>query len=266
MDDPIRPYVSAQAWWQLCCVRRGMPDMTNDARITQVLQAIDDRLEERSRVRDLAALVRLSPSRFAHLFRQAVGTSPRRFLAERRLLRARHLLLETSPSVKEVMQRMDGSIQATSLRSSVAGSVQARGAIAATASHGRSAMNQQNPPPTVNAQQTSPSRRTSSVRCESDRCVRLADNAVQRFRTERYRQSLPADPKSAPARVHDVVGGNAPVKKRPPAPAPTRCPSCAVVSPEGAHADTAACIRALETQVRQLREQLEPLKKTSSGE
>ena len=37
------------------------------------------------------------------------------------------------------------------------------------------------------------------------------------------------------------------------------CPSCGVISPEGAHAGAAACIRALEAELLQLREELKRL-------
>jgi transcriptional regulator GlxA family with amidase domain len=52
---------------------------------------------------DLAAAVRLSRSRFSHLFREQTGVAPWRYLRDLRLQRAR-VLLETTPlSVKEVM-------------------------------------------------------------------------------------------------------------------------------------------------------------------
>jgi len=43
----------------------------------------------------------------------------------------------------------------------------------------------------------------------------------------------------------------------------SRCPSCGVISPEGAHAQSAACIRALEAEVRHLREELKRLQDDS---
>ena len=39
----------------------------------------------------------------------------------------------------------------------------------------------------------------------------------------------------------------------------SRCPSCGVISPEGAHAEAAAYIRALEAGVHQLREEMKRL-------
>lgn len=74
-----------------------------DARITWAVSQIDQRLEAPLDVAELAAAVNLSPSRFAYLFRRDMGTSPARFVRQRRLDRARELLETTFLSVKEVM-------------------------------------------------------------------------------------------------------------------------------------------------------------------
>jgi AraC family transcriptional regulator of arabinose operon len=76
-----------------------------DHRIAQLLDAIESRLAERLTVSDLAAMVDLSPSRFAHLFRRTTGVSPLRYLHDQRMRRAQHLLEETSLPVREVMRR-----------------------------------------------------------------------------------------------------------------------------------------------------------------
>lgn len=75
-----------------------------DPRIGQVLAAIDQRLDQRWSVADLAALVQLSPSRFAHLFRDALGVSPGRYLQRVRVERASQLLARTSLPIAEVMR------------------------------------------------------------------------------------------------------------------------------------------------------------------
>ncbi len=76
---------------------------TVDQRIAQSITAMEQRLAEPWRVRDLAALADLSPSRFAHLFRESIGVSPLRYLHDLRMERARHLLERTSLQVKDVM-------------------------------------------------------------------------------------------------------------------------------------------------------------------
>jgi len=74
-----------------------------DPRITATIAHIEQHLTQSLRVGDLAALVNLSPSRFAHLFRAAVGMAPLEYVRLRRLARARILLERTFLTVKEVM-------------------------------------------------------------------------------------------------------------------------------------------------------------------
>ena len=74
-----------------------------DTRIARALEHMADHLDTRLAIDTLAAAVDLSPSRFAHLFRHDVGTSPAQYLHALRMLRARVLLERTFLSVKEVM-------------------------------------------------------------------------------------------------------------------------------------------------------------------
>jgi AraC-like DNA-binding protein len=74
-----------------------------DRRIARVLARLDAHLAQPLRLASLAAAVNLSPSRFSHLFRREVGTSPARYLRALRMLRARLLLERTVLTVKEVM-------------------------------------------------------------------------------------------------------------------------------------------------------------------
>lgn len=83
---------------------QGMTRM--DPRIIWAIEEIDRRVGERIRVGELAAAVNLSPSRFTHMFRAAMGTTPMRYLQVRRMERARTLLETTFLSVKEVMARV----------------------------------------------------------------------------------------------------------------------------------------------------------------
>lgn len=74
----------------------------------RVLWAIGE-MDRRLAAAEWAALaleVNLSPSRFAHLFRQETGYSPSRYLHTLRMERARLLLLRTFLSVKEVMAQV----------------------------------------------------------------------------------------------------------------------------------------------------------------
>jgi AraC-like DNA-binding protein len=64
------------------------PSRTLDARVTKVLAAIRQSDDLRMSIEDAAAMVFLSPSRFAHLFKQQVGLPFRRYMLWRKLTRA----------------------------------------------------------------------------------------------------------------------------------------------------------------------------------
>ena len=77
-----------------------------DTRITRALEDMARRIADPLSIAALAEGVQLSPSRFAHLFRREVGTSPVRYLHVLRMLRARALLEGTFLTVKEVMAQV----------------------------------------------------------------------------------------------------------------------------------------------------------------
>ena len=64
------------------------PSRRMDARVTRVLAAIREADDLRMSVEDAAAMIFLSPSRFAHLFTQQVGLPFRRYMLWRKLARA----------------------------------------------------------------------------------------------------------------------------------------------------------------------------------
>ena len=59
-----------------------------DSRVTTVLNKIRESADLRMSVEASAAIVHLSPSRFAHLFKQQVGLPFRRYMLWRKLTRA----------------------------------------------------------------------------------------------------------------------------------------------------------------------------------
>lgn len=73
-----------------------------DPRLITVLELIDARLPEPLDVRRLAAVVGLSSSRLAHLFRIELGLSPQKFIEQQRMRSAEQLLQLTRRTVTEV--------------------------------------------------------------------------------------------------------------------------------------------------------------------
>jgi AraC family transcriptional regulator len=62
-------------------------------RLKLVLEYIDDTLDQPIKLRDLAALAGISTRHFERAFRQSTGTSPHAYVMERRLHKARDLLI-----------------------------------------------------------------------------------------------------------------------------------------------------------------------------
>ena len=73
-----------------------------DPRVAQVVQEISRRYREPMTVAELAQHVHLSPSRLAHLFKEAVGESPIQMLLRLRLRQAARLLEYSTLSVAEI--------------------------------------------------------------------------------------------------------------------------------------------------------------------
>jgi AraC-like DNA-binding protein len=70
--------------------------------VSAVLEHVRGHLSEPLTVADMADLVNLSPSAFAHLFRDVTGRSPYQFLKEMRLDRARELLVDGDLTVARI--------------------------------------------------------------------------------------------------------------------------------------------------------------------
>jgi AraC family transcriptional regulator, arabinose operon regulatory protein len=73
-----------------------------DDRIREAVLFVAGNLDQPLTVRRLAEEVHLSPSRFAHVFRMQLGTSPARFIEQRRIERAQGLLESSSLSIGAV--------------------------------------------------------------------------------------------------------------------------------------------------------------------
>ena len=74
--------------------------------VSAVLEYVCGHLSEPLSVADMAELVSLSPSAFAHLFRDVTGRSPYQFLKEMRLDRARELLIDGNLAVARISKEV----------------------------------------------------------------------------------------------------------------------------------------------------------------
>jgi AraC-like DNA-binding protein len=74
--------------------------------VSAVLEYVRGHLSEPLTVADMAELVNLSPSSFAHLFRDVTGRSPYQFVKEMRLDRARELLVDGDFTVARISKEV----------------------------------------------------------------------------------------------------------------------------------------------------------------
>jgi AraC family transcriptional regulator len=63
---------------------------------------VEARLETRVDVSELAAAVRLSPSHFTRAFKRSIGSSPYAYILERRIARAKALMVTTSDPLSDI--------------------------------------------------------------------------------------------------------------------------------------------------------------------
>lgn len=88
----------------LCCHEQVVAERGQalDPRITDVLDYVCRQLDQTLSVQDLAQQCHLSPSRFAHLFREQMEMTPQQFVERQRIERARELLEHTGYTVAEI--------------------------------------------------------------------------------------------------------------------------------------------------------------------
>lgn len=77
-----------------------------DERIRKAASFITERYKEQLTVNGIAEHTAISPSRFAHLFREHTGMTPMQFLERRRMERAQQLLLSTRTPVWEIAEKV----------------------------------------------------------------------------------------------------------------------------------------------------------------
>jgi AraC family transcriptional regulator, arabinose operon regulatory protein len=77
-----------------------------DPRVQAAMEFYCQNLSRSVQIEDAAKMTGLSPSRFAHLFREQAGVTPQRFLEQHRLNRALQLLETTQLSIKEIAHQV----------------------------------------------------------------------------------------------------------------------------------------------------------------
>jgi AraC family transcriptional regulator of arabinose operon len=107
---PEKDFFAENAREKLLLLANLVNPMTNYAKISkQILDTMNfmaQNYANKLTVSKLAKKANLSPSRFAHLFNQQVGMTPRRYLERHRLEKARQLLITTHLSVGEVAEKV----------------------------------------------------------------------------------------------------------------------------------------------------------------
>ncbi|MDH2913183.1 AraC family transcriptional regulator [Kosakonia sp. HypNH10] len=92
----VQHYSNVQ--WQLPTVTGGLAPVA----LRNVLEYIESHLGEPLLLCDLAAQVSLSEYHFARMFRQSMGVAPHQFVMQRRMARAKALLLSSNQSLTDI--------------------------------------------------------------------------------------------------------------------------------------------------------------------
>jgi AraC family transcriptional regulator len=80
-------------------------------RLRLVIRYIDDHLQEDISLMDLAKVVNLTPDHFGSAFKASIGKTPHRYHIERRIHRAKELLLDATLTIAEVAHEIGFSSQ-----------------------------------------------------------------------------------------------------------------------------------------------------------
>ncbi len=83
-----------------------------DYRIKEIIAKADQHLSEPLSIPELAASINLSVSHFQRLFKKELGTSPVKYINDRRLQKARQFLETTHLRVKEIRRQVGATSEA----------------------------------------------------------------------------------------------------------------------------------------------------------
>ena len=92
------------------------PHPLDDRRLQRVLQFVDENLQNSIALKDLAAIANLSPFYFARAFRSITGSSPQRYVRQRRLEKAKEFLVDGDTSLADIAFTCNFSSQSSFTR------------------------------------------------------------------------------------------------------------------------------------------------------
>jgi transcriptional regulator GlxA family with amidase domain len=105
-QPPTAPQFAMSSFFRLGSAplrrRAGGGGSAMDARVRAALETVARELEKPQLVKHLAARLRLSPSRFEHIFKRHTGEGFKAFLRAVRMARAKDLLQDATLRIKEV--------------------------------------------------------------------------------------------------------------------------------------------------------------------
>lgn len=87
-------------------------DGLSKAKLRLVIDYIQDNLEQDLGLKELAALLQLSPHYFAHLFKRSVGLAPHQYVIKQRIKQAKKLLKNREISIADIAYQVGFSSQA----------------------------------------------------------------------------------------------------------------------------------------------------------
>ncbi len=87
-----------------------------DHRIKEIIAKVDKHISEPLAIPDLAVSINVSVSHFQRLFKKEIGISAVKYIRDRRLEKARELLIATHLRIKEVRLRVGATNEAHFMR------------------------------------------------------------------------------------------------------------------------------------------------------
>jgi AraC family transcriptional regulator len=74
--------------------------------LNQVIDYINEHLDQDLSLNEMAAMVQMSPTYFASLFKQSTGLPPHQYVVHQRINRAKKMLLNSNLSIAEIATQL----------------------------------------------------------------------------------------------------------------------------------------------------------------